>query len=203
MSLVIPTTSSTYGDSTKTEGHALSRKYVLAQFRSDADLEWVHRLRAILVKEELKYIHFREARPKLKAQKELWERIESGVGQATIVVIDPDPVESEIRQYIKSEKLKPEDGVTDKVIIETCATAIISRTPVAYLPNQLFHAVPWGIYTPIASLEDFAPEAIKAEIGGGLKHAMIFAARAHAIFDLENLDSTTSTTWVAGRSLIC
>lgn len=127
-------------------------------------------------------------------------RIESGVGQATIVVIDPDPFEIEIRQYLKSEKMTPDDGATDKVIIESCATAIISKTPVAYLPNELFHAVPWGTYNTIASLENFAPEAIKAEIGGGLKNAMIFAARAHAMFDLQNIDSTTSTTCDVFRS---
>jgi hypothetical protein len=70
MSLIIPTSfshSETYGDSTSTEGAPLS-KYVLAQYRSDADLNWVGELRASLVKDELKYKHFREARPRLIIQ---------------------------------------------------------------------------------------------------------------------------------------
>jgi len=38
------------------------------------------------------------------------------------------------------------------------------------------------------------------QIGGGLKHAMLFSARAHAIFDLKNLDPNVSTTWDMFRS---
>ncbi len=38
MALIIPTAVSTYGDATKTSGPF--QKYILAQFRSDADLEW-------------------------------------------------------------------------------------------------------------------------------------------------------------------
>ncbi|MGD0662053.1 MAG: hypothetical protein ABSD38_28685 [Syntrophorhabdales bacterium] len=200
MSLVIPTASSTYGDSTITEGAPLVRKHVLAQFRSDADLEWVRRLRAVLATEELKYINLREARPKLKRDKDLWHRVESGVAQATVVVIDPDPIEAEIRTSLKREKLTAQDGFDERAIIENCATAIIARTPVAYLPYELFHAVPWGTYYPIGSLEDFAPETIKMQIGGGLRHAMLFSARAHAIFDLQSLDSSVSTTWDIFRS---
>lgn len=132
MSLIIPAMSSTYGDSSKTEGCALNRKYVLGQFRSNADLDWVQRLRAALSSDELKYAHFREVRHRLHAQKQLWKLIESGVGQATIVVVDPEPVEMQVREYVKSEKITPEDGATEKAIIENCATAIIGKTPIAY-----------------------------------------------------------------------
>jgi len=172
----------------------------LAQFRSDADFEWVRQLRSILVTEELKYVQFHAARPKLKAQRNFWKKIEAGVGQATIIVIDPDPIETQIRQSIKSEKLSPKDGFTDAHIIDECATAIIKHTPVSYLPQELSFAIPWGTYQPIASLADFAPENIKGKIGGGLKQTMIFAARAHAIFDLPSMDSYTSSTLDVFRS---
>jgi hypothetical protein len=200
MSLIIPTASSTFADSCKTEGHPLSRKYVLAQFRSDADFEWVRRLRSMLVTEELKYAQFREARPKLKSQRDFWKKIEAGVGQATIVVIDPSPIENQVRQSLKSEKLSPQDGINNKLLIDTCATAIIKLTPVCYLPQELSLAVPWVNYHPIASLADFAPEKLKEKIGGGLQQTMIFAARAHAIFDLPSLDSSTSSTRDVFRS---
>jgi hypothetical protein len=200
MSLIIPTASSTFADSCKTEGRPLARKYVLAQFRSDAEFEWVRQLRSILVTAELKYKKFLEARPKLRTQRELWKKIESGVGQATIVVIDPDPIEAEVRPILTSNKASPDDAVIERLIIDKCATAIIRDTPVSYLPNELFHAVPWGAYQPIASLADFAPENIKKEIGGGLRETMIFAARAHAIFDLPSMDSYTASTRDVFRS---
>jgi len=129
MSLVIPTTSSTYGDSTSTERTGLLRKHVLAQFRSDADLEWVGRLRAILATEEVKYINLREARLKLRRDRDLWNRIESGVAQATVVVIDPNPIETGIRLSLWRDKLTLQD-VDERAIIDTCATAIIELTPV-------------------------------------------------------------------------
>jgi len=154
----------------------------------------------VLVTEELKYVQFREARPKLRTQKSLWQRIENGVGQATIVVIDPSPIEAQVKHYISSEGLTPRDGITDKLIIETCATAIIKLTPVCYLPQELSFAVPWGTYQPIASLADFAPDKLKERIGGGLQQAMIFAARAHAIFDLPTLDTSMSSTRDVFRS---
>src|ERR1043166_2020431 len=114
MALIIPTASSTFADSTKTEGHPLSRKYVLAQFRSDADFEWVRLLRSFLVTEELKFALVREARPKLKSQRDVWKKIEAGVGQATIIVIDPAMFEDPVRESLESGKLFARDGITEK-----------------------------------------------------------------------------------------
>src|SRR5438094_364794 len=102
MALIIPAAGATYGDSTKTEGGAL-RKYVLAQFRDNANLDWVRDLRGVLVKQELKYRDVVEARPKLKLNRRLWARIERGVGQASIIVIDPQPLETAIREMATAE----------------------------------------------------------------------------------------------------
>ena len=147
MAIIIPTGVSTYADATSTGGHGPRRKYVLAQFRSDSNLEWVRELRstlvhvqvlnyvqpyggreaalfraqrdriccltqktessperyfrkqsieAALVRDELKYRDFRAARPRLRQDANLWSRVENGVGQATIVVIDPNQIPREV-----------------------------------------------------------------------------------------------------------
>ena len=193
MSIIIPTAVTTFGDSSPSEGSPL-RKYVLAQFRSDAQLEWVRELRSFLVKEELKYSDFRLARPRIKAKREFWRRIENGVGQASVIVIDPEPIEVAVREYIEKERIGSEIEITESKIIDTCATALVAGTPIAYIPLELAKSVPWGIYDPIARLEDFMPDSIRKAIGGGLRQAQIFAARAHATFDLSGYDSTLSST---------
>ncbi len=193
MALVIPTAATTFADATSTEGGA-RRQYVLAQFRSDASLEWVRELRAVLVTDELKYRGFRDARPRLRDECELWARIENGIGQATIIAIDPRPVEAEVRLAFREERRIPEEGFGEQAILSTCATALIANTPVAYLPHELSKAVRWARYDPIVSLDEFTPDEIQKQIGGGLRQAKIFAARAHAVFDLEGLKSFTATT---------
>jgi hypothetical protein len=75
----------TYGDSSRTGDD----KYVLAQFRSDASLAWVGELRAFLVQDELKYKHFFPQRHRVRSNAELWRRVENGVHQAEITIIDP------------------------------------------------------------------------------------------------------------------
>jgi hypothetical protein len=87
MALIIPTSHSSFGDGTKTSGRF--QRYVLAQIRSDADLDWVRRLRGALVKQELKYDDVKQNKPRLQKNAALWKQVENGLGQATIIVVDP------------------------------------------------------------------------------------------------------------------
>jgi len=200
MALIIPTGTSTFGDSTSTEGGRL-RKYVLAQFRSDAELDWVKELRGRLVKDELKYADFKAARPRFRQDRSLWARVQRGVGQASIVIIDPAPVEADIRQAVEAEVGRREPAaVREKAITEACATAIVATTPIAYLPLNLARAIPWGAYDLLASLDAYTPQQIRSRIGGGLKQAQIFAARAHAVFDLTSASDTIVVTDAVFRS---
>lgn len=193
MALIVPTGTSTFGDATSTEGGRL-RKYVLAQLRADAELEWVSALRARLVKDELKYVDFRAARPRLRADRALWSKIERGISQASIIIIDPDPVEREIRELIDAEA---GSGVgrqlNEHLVTDLCASAIVANTPIAYLPENLARAVPWGAYDPIANLEAYTPSKIRSRIGRGLRQAQVFAARAHAMFDLATASQVVTT----------
>ena len=193
MALIIPTSTTTFGDATSTEGGSL-RKYVLAQVRSDADLEWVRELRGRLVKDELKYLDFKAARPRLREERALWSRIERGVAQASIIIIDPAPVEEEIRQFLQSEIGRQSAGrLDDRVITDLCSTALVANTPIAYLPENLARAVPWEAYEPIGSLDSYTPQQIRMRIGGGLQQAKVFAVRAHAVFDLTSGDRLMAT----------
>ena len=204
MALIIPTAYSlysqtdgvrTYADATRTEGGHLA-KYILAQFRPDSQLAWVSELRRLLATEELKWPQFKENRPKLRQSAQLWSRIEAGIGQATIVVMDPHPVDRAVRELLRKRESEP--GYVD-LFTEEVAMAIVSATPIAHLPYELDRAIPWSRYEPLASLEKFTPERMLAQLAGASRKAMVsktivFAARAHAIFDVAVKDAGAAST---------
>jgi hypothetical protein len=190
VALIIPTSVSTYGDATRTSGKF--QKYILAQFRSDADLEWVRRVRSKLVKAELKYGDLKENRPSLKKDGTLWTQIEKGVGQATIIVIDPGQYEPLAKDTLRKADIE-KAGTEEKAIVDACASEVLAGTPIAYLPMGLFRSVSWA-GTEIMSLEKFRPLDLTGMLGGNLKHAVVFAARAHALFDVRLLDAAQRTT---------
>lgn len=186
MAIIIPTATSTFGDSTKTEGKGRTSKYVLAQFRADADFVWVARTRSILVKDELKFRDLKEARPRLRQNGVLWTQIEHGVGQASIIVVSPDDVAKVIMDTLSQEEIERAGG-HEKALIEAVATELVSTTPIAYLPNELVRAIPWSP-KELTNLDAFTPEGLRKALGGGLKQAVIFTARAHATFDVGAMD---------------
>jgi hypothetical protein len=92
MALLYPISSSTFGDSRETSGSPALRKYVLAQFTADSDLAWVGRLRAKVLRDELKYRDFQPEQRRIRSSDaELFRAVENGISQATVVVIDPEP----------------------------------------------------------------------------------------------------------------
>lgn len=198
MALIIPVSYSTFGDSTTTEGPL--RKYVLAQFRSDADLAWVMDLRAELVANELKYKAFREARPRIRKNQDLWKAVEAGVGQATIIVSDPAPLVDAVRDAYVADGGKEGADFGDAELHRGGAAALIATTPIAFLPDELVKASSWAPGQRLGSLDDFSPKQIQDEIGDGLKTATVFAARAHATFDVVTRDASATTTRDVYRS---
>jgi hypothetical protein len=190
MALIIPTAVSTYGDATKTSGRF--QKYILAQFRSDADLEWVRRTRSKLIKSELKYGDIKENRPTLKKDRDLWSQIEKGVGQGTIIVIDPGEYEPLARETLLKGDIE-KAGSEIRAIVNVCTSEVLAGTPIAYLPEELHRALDWQT-TEVTSLDRFKPDQLAKALGGSLKHAVVFAARAHAVFDVGLLDSARRTS---------
>jgi hypothetical protein len=189
MALIIPTAVSTYGDATRTSDRF--QKYILAQFRSDADLEWVRRTRSKLVKAELKFGDIKESRPFLKKDQILWSQIEKGVGQGTIIVIDPGEYEPLAMDTLVKADIE-RAGSEVQAIRDACTSEVVAGTPIAYLPSELYRGLNWQA-TPITSLDRFQPNNLVAALGGTLKHAVVFAARAHAIFDVSLLDAAKRT----------
>jgi hypothetical protein len=191
VALILPSAYSTFGDSSKTEGP--TRKYVLAQFRADADLGWVVGLRAALAIDELKYKAVEEARPRLKRDEDLWAAVLAGVSQATIVISDPAPHQESLRQALLADGAKEGTDFGLGELVRGSAHALIAGTPIAFLPNELLKS---GAFygRPVASLLDFSPRWIQDQIGDGLNEAMIFSARAHATFDVATRDRNAVST---------
>ena len=127
----------TYGDASRTLGGRADGKYILAVYRSDADLAWVGQVRAALSTSELKYKQVDANRPRLHADKEMWRRLEQGVGQATIFVIDPSPVHREVREAL--ERSGARDGVDydRNLVFERADHKLIEGTPLAWLDEEL------------------------------------------------------------------
>lgn len=193
MALIIPAATSTYGDSSSTGGGKL-RQYVLAQYRLDADLSWVRLVRSSIVRDELKYADFHSNKSKLRSNAPLWGKIEAGIGQASIIVIDPGHYSAGVEQRIRADKLSIGRDISQREVLGQCAVAIIKDTPVAFLPDELMKAVPWRRYTQMATLRDFTPSGILHRIGNDLNAAVIFAARAHATFDLPSTRALITST---------
>jgi len=189
MALIVPTSYSSFGDGTKTSGRF--QRYVLAQVRSDANLEWIPRLRSLLVKEEIKYTDLKENKYRFQKDAALWSQI--GLGQATIIVVDPGEYEPMVRDTLHDLDIEKAGG-ENKAIVNACISEVLSGTPIAYLPQAIHRAVPWVDEKTLTTLEKFTPDGILEEFGGQLQHAMIFAARAHAVFDVAALDSHSRTT---------
>jgi hypothetical protein len=191
MALIIPTSYSTFGDGTKTSGRF--QRYVLAQVRSDANLEWIHRVRALLVKEELKYKDLKDNKYRFQKDAVLWSQIEKGIGQSSVIVVDPGEYEPLVRDTLNDLDVEKAGGETN-AIVNACVSEVLSGTPIAYLPQAIHRAVPWVDERTLTTLERFTPEEILKQLGGKLQHAMIFAARAHAVFDVAAMDSQSRTT---------
>lgn len=162
-------------------------RYILAQLPGDSELDWVSDMRALFVVDELKWKVFQSRREALQAKGTLWARVLSAMKTATIVVIKPDDVEHDLRQHWVRSGAEEGHDFDRATLIDACATALVADTPVAYLPNHLSQTL--GLYPMnlFLSFDKFAPSEIKKRIGGTLRDAKVFAARAHATFDTDSV----------------
>lgn len=168
--------------------------YILAQLPADAELGWVSDIRGLATVDELKWKVFQSRREHLQARRDLWSSILRAMGLATIVVIKPAEVEQQLRDYLTSQGAEEGPDYDQTAVTRVCGIALIADTPVAYLPNRIAESL--GLYPPelFLSFDRFVPNKILERIGGGLRDAKVFAARAHAMFDAEYLDSAGART---------
>lgn len=158
------------------------RKYVLAQFGSDASLDWVPQMRARLGHDELKYRDFDllTRRRIRSSEADLYRRTEAGVAQATIIVIDPEPIAYLAEDhYISQQAVKGYD-FTEADIVRSCALTLVAGTPLAYLPEKIWLRSRGSCIVAELGLSGFAPEELVRRVGG-LDGAKVLAARAHAM----------------------
>jgi len=186
MALIIPTSRSTYADAAWLPGGPLS-PYVLVQLPADADLGWLSDIRRLAAVDEVKWKIVQTRREHLQSKRDLWKGLVDAMRTATVVVIRPADVEQELRHYLKTEGAEEGLDYDNAGVVEVCGIALIADTPVAYLPSRMAELL--GLYPPdlYLSLDKFVPERILARIGGGLRDARVFAARAHAMFDSGHL----------------
>lgn len=196
MPLVIPTARSTYADSTTIAGSGHLSSYILAQLPNDANLSWVSEVRALCTVDELKWKVFQERRERLQAKNHIWKRILGSMRSATIVVIKPSDVEAAIREEWTTQGAENGVDFNQRMLIDACTTALIRDTPVAYLPNRLAEAMNLYPGSLFLEFDRFAPEQIKQRIGGKLRDAKVFAARAHATFDVVEQNTTTRSPFM-------
>ena len=120
---------------------------------------------------------------------------------ATIVVIKPSDAAAQIQRYLDAEGADGGPYFNRSGVINACSMMLVAETPVAYLPNRLSETL--ELYSPdlYLSVDKFAPKKQLRRIGGGLRDAKIFAARAHAVFDSRHMsqfrDRTTDALGMA------
>jgi hypothetical protein len=182
----------TYGDSSRTGDD----KYVLAQFRSDASLAWVGELRAFLVKDELKYKWFVPERHRVMSNPELWRRVENGVHQAEITIIDPRSYRDFAIAELLEQQAEPGVDFDIQTINEVSGQYIIEWSPVGRLGafNLDWLADNTNLEDPI----DFSAHGLKKRAGGKLRDAVVLAARSHGMVSPSELNEILANSFGGG-----
>ncbi len=182
----------TYGDSSRTGDD----KYVLAQFRSDASLAWVGELRAFLVKDELKYKWFVPERHRVMSNPELWKRVENGVHQAEITIIDPRSYQDFAIAELLEQRAEPGIDFDFKTINEISGQYIIEWSPVGRL--GAFNLDWLADNTNFENATDFSAHGLKKRAGGKLRDAVVLAARAHGMISPSELNEILANSFGGG-----
>ena len=175
----------TFGDSIKTPGQFVQdRCYVLAQIPERSNLDWARDLRAVLGGDELKYQKYLERRHRVQADARLWKRVMEGTAEATVVVIESQFYIQAIAFGLQKEGADLEHDVSLPEILKEAALCMIDHTPVMRLVDFASRLLPANLY---------GAETVYRKIGNRFGDAIVFAARAHAAFDIDDLDQAGST----------
>jgi len=179
----------TYGDSTKTPGqHIDDRCYILAQLPEESNLDWARDLRTAVGGDELKYKKYLELRHYVQAKTALWKRVRQGTSEATVVVIESGFYINAIALRLRAQGAELDHDFTIEDLLREAAITMINHAPVMRI-RQLEADLRFAV--PPKTLH--TPEVVYKQLGGKLTDATVFAARAHAAFDLDDLQNAAST----------
>lgn len=180
----------TFGDSTKTPGqHVDDRCYILAQFAESSNLEWARDLRAGLGGGELKYQKYLGLRHKIQSNKKLWDRVHAGTAEATIVVIENSFYINAIAYRLKAEGADLGHDITFDALLREAALCMIDHAPIMRIPDL----IPDLLTDHALKSSPYNSETVYGRIGEKFNDATVFAARAHAAFDIDDLSRAAST----------
>ncbi len=186
----------TFGDSTKTPGqHVDDRCYVLAQFPESTNLDWARDLRSALGGGELKYQKYLGLRHKVQADKKLWKRVLEGTAEATIVVIENRFYIDAIAYRLINEGAEMGHDFTIDDMLREAALCMIEHAPIMRLPDLIDDLVAAGSarFAPGPARPEYTARTVYHQIGEKFSDAAVFAARAHAAFDIDDLRRAAST----------
>lgn len=177
MPIVLPSSYSTYADSTKAGGD-----YILARVPSDADMTWIEDSRKLLHVEEFKSKEFLENISQLKAKPHIWRATTTCMRATSVFIIRKSTVISEVTLNFLEQGAEKGVDFTDRDINRECAISLIGRSPIAYLPNKVAEVTRMYTSSLVESFDEFLPENLLDKIGGKLNAAVVLTARAHASF---------------------
>jgi len=164
-------------------------KYVIAQFRSDASLAWVPDIRSFLNLPELKYRDFQPRRHQVQSNAEMWRKLQQGIQQAEITIIDPLVYRQAVIDDWLDKKAEPDHDFDMKMVndqsgewmLQMSPLGIAEATSIDYYYERVVIDETTGRFSPNAEFQDFSAPALKRRAGGRLKDATVLAARSHAM----------------------
>jgi hypothetical protein len=144
----------------------------------------VHDLRSFLNKPELKYKWFHPERHRVMARAELWKKVETGVFQSEITIVDPEVYRSYCFLDLLNKQAEPGIDFDERTINDEAGVLMIECSPLGlaqhFTPD--WHFARLDPFTREATnVGDFRAAALKRRAGGKLKDAIVVSARAHAM----------------------
>jgi hypothetical protein len=180
----------TFGDSTKTPGEFVTdRCYILAQFLENSNLDWARDLRTALGGDELKYQKYLTLRHRIQANNALWKRVQDGTAEATVVVIEHGFYIHAIAYRLRSRGAEIGHDVTLDELLREAAVCMIHHTPIMRFSELSSNS----IVCRLDAKRQYTAASVYERIGSKFNDAAVFAARAHATFDVDTLACAAST----------
>ena len=123
------------------------------------------------------------------AKKKLWERVQAGTAEATIVVIENSFYINAIAYRLIEEGAELGHDITFDALLREAALCMIEHAPIMRIPDL----IPDLLNDPAANPRTYSSAKVYGQIGEKFNDATVFAARAHAAFDMDDLSRAVST----------
>jgi hypothetical protein len=137
----------------------------------------------------LKYRQYLGLRHWVQANKQLWKRVVEGTAEATVVVIENAFYINAIAYRLREAGAELGHDVTFEQILRDGALCMIEHAPVMRLSDLTPGLIGPGKVNP----RSYTAEAVYRLIGEKFNVATVFDARAHAMFDMDDLKKAGST----------